>query len=270
MIDIVFSDSARGSLLMAADVRKGNDVYGLELGLSVGDISGEILGEARRKVLYELCHFSPEVPGITRQIEEKIQRDEDGVQAVLSRAAAGEAVRLWYSGQPDELCGCCWLLAKLNGLKGKHGTVYAVGLPQYKERADGVIVFWNGWGEVSPEEWGGFLSCEQTVPPVAFSVAFGRWLKLTQENAPLRAVVSGRLVSVPANFYDSFLRRGLDSMPEEFSEAVLIGKMMGYELGVSDGWWAKRVETMVEAGELAAVTSAEKGDPLYRRTLRKV
>lgn len=271
MIEAVFSDSARGSLLMAADVRGGNDVYGLELGLSVGDISGEIPGEARRGVLYELCHFSPDVPGIAQQLEWKNQQNEEGTRAVLSRAAAGEAVRIWYSGQPDELCGCCWLLAQLNGLKGKRGAVRVISLPLYVERADGVIVSYNGWGEVSPDEWGSFLSREYIVPSAAFTAAAIRWRELAQKNAPLRAVVSGRLVSVPEDFYDSFLRRELNGLPEEFQEAVLIDNVIGkYQMGVGDGWLANRVEAMVKAGKLAAVTQAEKGAPLYRRILRKV
>lgn len=271
MLHAVFSDSARGALLMAKGVRGCEDVYAFELALDVGDISEDVPGAARRAVLEELCHFSPDVPGIAQQIDWKMQQAAEGLRAVLARSAAGEPACVWYSGQPHELCGCCRLLAQLHGLGEKRGEVRAVRLPAYAERADGVLVFWNGWGELAPEEWSQFLPRQHAVPPTAFPAAFGCWQKLKQENAPLRAVVNGQLVSAPADFYDSFLRRVLAELPEQFEEPELIARVMGeYRLGVGDGLLAQRVEALREAGELAAVTRAARGDVLYRRTLRKM
>jgi len=270
MIQVVFSDSARGNLLMADKARAGADVYAFDLAWNVGDLSEATPGAVRRDVLCALCHFSADLPGIREQIERKLQHAADGLQAVLRRSAAGEPVRVWYSGQSAELCGFCWLLARLDSLSDGHGPVYAVKLPVYIERADGVIESYNGWGEVEPGKWHEFLPLVHTVSPAAFRAAASRWRMLTQENAPLRAVVNGRLVSVPADFYDSFLRREIERLPEEWNEAELIGNVIGrYQLGVEDGWFARRVEAMMEAGELAAVTQAAQGDPVYNRILRR-
>ena len=95
-------------------------------------------------------------------------------------------------------------------------------------------------------------------------------MQLQAENAPLRAVVNGQLVSVPEDFYDPFLLRELDALPDEFREAKLIGLTMGkYQLGVSDGWYAHRIGQFIQDGRLLPLTKPEEGCPTYHRILRK-
>ena len=54
----------------------------------------------------------------------------------------------------------------------------------------------------------------------------------------------------------------------EFIMARLIGKIMGnHPLGVSDSWYAKRIEKMIEEGELKIV---QKKKEIYRQTLKKI
>jgi hypothetical protein len=63
------------------------------------------------------------------------------------------------------------------------------------------------------------------------------WAELQKENAPLRAVINGRLQSVPENFYDDFILREIALEKNEFHEANLIGRIFGkYQLGIGDGW----------------------------------
>lgn len=66
-----------------------------------------------------------------------------------------------------------------------------------------------GWGEVEPELFGRFLSREEPLPPVMLGAMAHRWEVLRQENAPLRAVVNGRVRSVGEDFYDEMIRRHL-------------------------------------------------------------
>ncbi len=89
------------------------------------------------------------------------------------------------------------------------------------------------------------------------------------ENAPLRALVSGRLRSLPEDAYDVSIRRALAEASREFREGRLLGDLLGrYALGVSDGWLAMRIEDMVQSGELAVVREAEADRP-YSRVLRR-
>lgn len=242
------------------------DVYGFELLLSVGDLSEAPPGPLRCRALQQLSVF----PGAQPAAADLVRRANEALAAVLSRAAAGEAVRVWYSDAPDEACGLCWLMAQLHGLGGGRGPVSLVKLPawHYNYRQD--LVRQTGWGSVSPGEWGRYLALQTPALPAFIHCCALHWAELQRENAPLRAVINGRLVGVPASFYDPFIRRELAVAGETFQEAALIGRVLGkYELGVSDGWVALRVEELVRAGALRVVSEAPAGEPVYRRTLQK-
>ncbi len=317
MLDVVFSDSACGSLKVAQHFGEGKynggcigiilgdeeateeeitqaqrhaeeearkkweaaqpmggnpgDVYGFGLGLSVGDISEDIPRSVRRSVLCELAHFDLSLPGIMEQIDHSMDSATKGLTDVLNRSANGETVRLWYSSQPDEMCGFYWMTAQLNDLKDQCGPISMVKLPPYEQRDDGTIVRRNGWGDVSPGEWYKFLSLEQPMSLIFRRSITAQWRSLQQENAPLRAVLNGHLVSAPADFYDSFIRRELARASDEFHEAHIIGNIMGrFQLGIGDGLIAYRIETMIKSGELEIVTQAPDDGPSYSRILRKL
>ena len=71
---------------------------------------------------------------------------------------------------------------------------------------------------------------------------------------------------MPENFYDSFLLRELERLPEEFLEASLVGNVLGrYQLGVGDGWLALRIEAFCRQGLLEVVQDG----PGIRRRLRQ-
>ena len=247
---------------------RAQDVYGFSLCLSLGDISEKIPGPIRRQVLCAYCGFSPSVPGIGEQLDRWIDGGAETLRAVLERSAAGEPVRLWYSDQPDELCGFYWLLARLDGLESC-GPVSAVKLPRWDQR-DNSVVTYTAWGDVPPGEWSRFLPLEQPISPILRRACANRWKELQKENTPLRAVLNGVLAGVPEDFYDSFIRRTLARMEREFNESRLIGEVIGRcQLGIGDGLIHRRIQAMVDAGELEALTQAAEGDPVYRRMLRK-
>lgn len=82
--------------------------------------------------------------------------------------------------------------------------------------------------------------------------------------------MNGRLVSMPENLYDSFLIREIEAEEEIFSEAKLIGRLLGkYQLGLNDSWYALRIDELVKAGYLEIAEEAPAGEMAYRRKLRK-
>lgn len=270
MLDIVFSDSACGSLKAAEGMDNSGGVVGFHLALSVGDISEDVPNRARHGVLCGLCHFTPALPAITKQAGQFAQSISAALKTVLDRSAAGEPVRLWYSSQPDELCGFYWMTAQLDGLQKQCGPIHMVRLPPYEQREDGTLVIRNGWGEVSPDEWSGFLPFEQRMSPAFRRSVAAQWRSLQRENAPLRAELNGRLVSAPEGLYDHFIREELARASDEFQEANIIGNVIGrFQLGVSDGWIASRIEAMIEGGELEVAAHAPDDAPDYNRILRK-
>ena len=85
----------------------------------------------------------------------------------------------------------------------------------------------------------------------------------------MRAVVNGQLMGVPADFYDGFIRWAIAAADREFHQGQLIGRVLGYQLGIGDAWVALRMEEMLRRGLLEAVTQAPPDRPAYHRILRR-
>lgn len=240
------------------------DVFSFGLGLSMGDISRPEPAFRREMLSVLLAASWPE--GAEERAAELTEQGERNLRAVLDRAQRGDTLRIWYSQQPDELCGLCWLMEQL----GEAGTVTLVALPPWTCRGD-QLVCCQGWGEVSPARWGRYASGGVSAQPVLRRALGARWRELRAENGPLRAVVNGRLHTMPAELYDPFLRRELAELEEVFSEGELIGRVLGrHQLKISDGWLALRVEELIRAGELIPLEEAPPEGPAYRRKLKKV
>ena len=112
---------------------KSSDVYCFDMALSVGDISDNGIGEQRKNVLKKMLSVWF-VEDLDYQVEEKIQKIKTTLSSVIERYVAGEEVRIWYSYNPDELCGMYWLMKQLRPLNCQT-TIYLVKLPawEYKE-----------------------------------------------------------------------------------------------------------------------------------------
>ena len=103
---------------------KSCDVYCFDMALSVGDISDNGIGEQRKNVLKKMLSVWF-VEDLDYQVEEKIQKIKTTLSSVIERYVAGEEVRIWYSYNPDELCGMYWLMKQLRPLNCQT-TIYLV------------------------------------------------------------------------------------------------------------------------------------------------
>ena len=243
------------------------DVVCLPLALSVGDISEAEPGEKRKKELAGLWAMSP---AENEEFAEKmLEESRRALETLRRRAGSGETVRVWQSPGADDACGVRFLAAWLRPLGFDKLTVERVRLPEFEARADGTAVRYDGWGEVEPWHWAALADPEPLAAPVMNALAL-EWAMLQAQNAPLRAVVNGRPVSVPEDFYDSFVRDVLRAQPKEFREAEAIGTLLAtLRPGISDGFAARRIEALVQAGLLEAMSSPAPGRPVYDRVLRK-
>ncbi len=277
MLEVVFSESAAGSLKLAQNCKKdknilvegkGSDVFGFHLVFSIGDIAKDGIGEGRLEVLNRLFGIYPQGK---QAAEECYAGAKKQLQTIRKRLrGGGETVRLWYSSQPDELCGFYWFMTQLGQWGIPPERIFIVRLPdwEYNEKQD--VVIRNSWAEVSPQEWHRYLMLQITVSQVVLTGCALCWKTLMEENAPLRIVLNGQLVSAPEDIYDSFIMREIELMENEFQEAYLIGTVIGkYRLGISDAFIALRIETMVEAGKLECITKSGEDAPTYHRMHRK-
>lgn len=269
MIEVVFSESAAGSLKCAISLHRfdGGDILCLPLYLHIGDIREENFWEERVRVLDRLVSVYPDCSELAQTIVERAAED---LQCFAARINAGENVRIWTSRSPDDASGYVWFCGWINSLPA-HGAVRCVHLPWFEEREDGSIVLRSGCQEIDPDTWAQIAAHEMLLPDTLCAMMQYEWERLQIAGMPLRAIINGRLVAVPETFYDFLLIREIALQPEVFNEAVAIGRLLGeYQLGISDAWLGLRFEAMIAAHWLEPVSSPPAEGPSYHRQLKKL
>lgn len=245
-----------------------SDIYSFQLALSVGNISGEDFFGGRLEAIERLWRVYPSGEETAREV---VERAESNLEEVLERVKAGEPLRIWYSNEPDEYCGLYWFMHQISKLKKRYDKIQIVRLPEWEMDKNGNITQKYSWGEVSAEEWQGYIQYQRTVPHLFCELIAAHWQTLCQENAPLRAVLNGKLVSMNESVYDGFIEREIAAEGEEFQEGKIVGNTVGkYRLGISDTWVALRIEEMIRQGRLEIAEEAQDEEmPSYYRILRK-
>ena len=276
MIEVVFSDSAYGNLKAVLSTWKSTilldhkdyDVYCFNLNLSVGDISDNGIGTQRKNAIKKMLSTHGMID-MEEQIEEELTKAEFSLSNLIERFIGGEEIRIWYSDNPDELCGMCWLMNQIQPLSCKT-AVYLVKLPAWEYENDGTVIARQAWGEIDPCKWERYTAIQEKVSSAFISACAMQWKQLQIENAPLRVMLNGRLQSAPEDIYDSFILREIASQPEQFDTAVVIGNILGkYQLGIGDVWIYNRIDVMIKDGRLEVVLTDQTDVPYYRQILRK-
>ncbi len=247
---------------------KRENIINLPLALSIGDISETGIEAEREKALTLLMGAFPDMT--SQVVGELLNTARKSYAVLLEQAQNGEPIRVWVSREPDAMCGLYWLMEQLRPIGLEKLDVTLVELPEWEERSNGTVVRYTGWGEVEPYRFGAMARLGKKLPVNALHALANRWRELQQENTVLRAVLNGRLVSVPESIYDSFILRELEKQENEFKEAQLVGQVLGkYQLGIGDSWIALRIEQFIKDGLLIPVTAPKPDVPIYHRILQK-
>lgn len=119
------------------------DVFGFNLILSIGGISKDHFAFKRQQAINKLWSIYPDDPSegsfdVTIDLSKTLQN-------ICERAAHGEDVRIWYSNQPDDLCGLYWFMTELQPLEKRLGTALIVKLPEYEYRENNTVVVHAQW-----------------------------------------------------------------------------------------------------------------------------
>ncbi len=118
------------------------------------------------------------------------------------------------------------------------------------------IILYKNWGEVAAEEFAGFLSYEKELSKKEVRCYAILWSELLEDNSPLRAVINGRVLGVPEDFYDFQIFKRLTD--KAVKEARLIGDILGYsQISVGDWWYARRIEHYIQQGKICVVEDSE-------------
>ena len=289
MLEVVFNDSAKGAMIIAKKhgnedvVREpivhtgdeesqqqfegesigGNaeDVVCIGFNLDVGDIAHEIDGDERKRTFVKLfgsIDFEQE------EIEEFFNYQRDDLEKLVSAAKNGTPIRIWKSNTPFSTCGYAYLCDVLRAIDCK---ISVVSFPQYTPTQENKVPVYVDWSSLHPSEFHRFLYLEREISLEEKWTQSDLWQKLKRENAALRALGKGQLVSVPEDFYDPII---IENIPEgEFVMARLMGNILSkYPLGVSDGWYALRIKKMIDDNHLKVVGNRDTSHP-YGKILRK-
>lgn len=152
----------------------------------------------------------------------------------------------------------------------KDADIRVVELPEY-EVFEKEIRTYSDWGEIDPYELGRFQTLERPLTVTERRYFSMLWRTMQQENSPLRVMVNGQFLSVGADFYDGIILREIEKQPREFHEGRLIGEILGrYQLGLGDSLIALRIEEFISRGMLTPATEPMEDRPIYHRFLRKV
>lgn len=231
--------------------------------LDIGDIQKEITGSYRKNLilsLYNQNQWDGE-DNYESELQEMFEHYTSDLSRLQEYLEDCEAVRIWYSDAPYSRCGfyqICQLLLKYQV------EVHVVKLSEHVVREDCIVSYAN-WGEVAAEEFAGFLSYEKILTEDELRMYAQNWTELVSENAPLRAVISGQLISVPEDFYDFLIWKHLSDKPRK--EARVIGDILGTSmLGVGDWWYAKQIEYYIDRGDILIV---EDSANTYARVIKR-
>lgn len=293
MLEVVFTDSEKGAMKVAKNYNEkqmlggavgyigkkptkvelkkhfegqavggnSNDVVHIGFSLDIGDITGTIDGN-QRQAIYKRLWGRFDIDPSERERFFRDQRQD--MEVLMSAAKRGMPIRIWKSNAPYSICGFYFVCNCLRDIDCK---ISLVSLPD-KSLSEYDMMEYNHWGEVAPGKFYQFLPLEKQLSQIEKKWVSDCWQGLMNENGSLRAVVNGKLISVPEDFYDFILTRNLPE--EDFVMARLIGKLLGeYSLGISDSWYALRIDQMIAENKLIVIDDLDKTHP-YGKVLRRM
>lgn len=244
MFNLTFREGLAGA--MQANGKLGG-VLPLTLALDIGDIAGiEDDMHSRREVLEALFG---DFPGVPREIWRSNLRT---LERLRGAGRTGEAVRVWVKeDDPAELCGLYFICHMLG-----NGNIELVRIPAEWEESECVSQIHSS-DELTQLD--GLVEQAEALSSTRRDAYAMRWEMLQRENAPLRAVINGRIMGVPEDFYDFALRANLPN--GECPLAQIIGKAMAQLPGVGDRWLFLRLQAMLRAGELTEISPPDAEHP---------
>lgn len=238
------------------------DVICIGFSLDIGDISGSIDGPERRSVFEQ--RMGGMMPYEREEVDDFFQTQCEDLRRLMT-AETEKPIRVWIDHAPYSVCGYFYIC---DLLRKKECDLRVIELPKADYFFAHSMKYYGGWHEVPPGKLVEFLPLERSVTEEEKNYYADRWTVLKEENAPLRAVINGSVLSVPENFYDDLLLRNLPDKP--FVMASFIGQILKrYPIGVSDNWYAVRIRKMIEEKHLQVVGIQDDLHP-YGKVLRKV
>lgn len=288
MIEIVFSGTAYGELTVATSshpdnvnmvkqdakeygggiavkvMEKPEGILSFEFQWDIGYLNEPEDSEYRMKLPASLYygHHVRLHPEDEAELLEGGKQNLKALQALKKLAEAGKTFRIWYSSSAMEMSGFYYLC---NVLKDYETDVYVVELPQVFTIGDKSKHI-SSWGMAHTYEFGYLVENQRLLSKSELKYRASLWQTLVEENAPLRAVVSNVLMSVPADFYDGIFMSCFTGTTIRENEWVC--EIMGMYLGISSGFAEQRIWEMGKSSVISLVQDGERmNERIWERVL---
>ena len=236
------------------------EALALPMYLSIGDIRAPLSGECPRKEVVRRM-IGRNYYGAENFIDGADEVWRNCLGAVERIKSHSGRVRIWCDFAPDSGAGLLFAAALLDG---SDAEVSVVPPPRPRDRGDGEVERFSGWGEAYPEYFGCEAEREILLDKPVLHMLAARWRELQAQNAPLRAFINGGLTGVGEDFYDGFILNALGD--EELKAPALVGRVVGgARLGVCDRLICERILAMAETGKLVL----EPGDGFYDSVVKR-
>ncbi|MBQ9142179.1 MAG: DUF1835 domain-containing protein [Lachnospiraceae bacterium] len=278
MIEVVFSGTAYGGLTVATSshpdnvkrveqdakeygggiavksMEKAEGILSFEFQWDIGYLNESEDSEYRMKLPASLYYGHH----VRLHPEDEAELLEDGKQnlktlkALRKLAEAGKSFRVWYGSNAMEMSGFYYIC---NVLKDYDVDVYVVELPQVFTIGDKSKHI-SSWGMAHTYEFGYLVENQRPLQKHEIEYRAFLWQELVEENAPLRAVISNVLTSVPADFYDGIIMSRFTGTTIHENEWV--SDIMSMYLGISSGFVEQRIWEMGKNGVISLVQDGER------------
>lgn len=220
--------------------------------MDIGDIRQPFDGAYRQRLILDLMYDRQIAAGKEQEARVDLLRYQQYAR-LRELMEEGEPIRVWYSKAPYAYCGLCWLCYELRNRKA---DITVVNLPEYVIREDAVIVQYQSFCEVACEEFATFLNRQRKLTMQERRMYEIEWSEMLDAGTMLRAVVNGRLLGVPEDFYDFLIFQRVTGKLEK--EVRVVGDILGSSrIAVGDWWYFYRIRRLVEEGKIRAVEDGE-------------
>lgn len=287
MIEVVFSGTAYGGLTVATSshpdnvksveqdakeyggiavkaMEKPEGILSFEFQWDIGYLNETEDSEYRMKLPASLYYGHH----VRLHPEDEAELLEDGkhnlktLKALRKLAEAGKPFRVWSGSNAMEMSGFYYLC---NVLKDYDVDVYVVELPQVFTIGDKSKHI-SSWGIAHTYEFGYLVENQRLLQKHEIEYRASLWQELVEENAPLRAVISNVLTSVPADFYDGIIMSRFTGTTIHENEWV--SEIMSMYLGISSGFVEQRIWEMGKNGVISLVQDGERmNERIWKRVL---
>lgn len=257
MIEVLFGESEAGSMKTVKGKKIPGDpdkVVCLGFRMDIGDIRKSVDSQYRKELINSM--YVQEQYGRKEETDLELRTTDDlhcnELERLRKYLKDGEMIRVWYSDAPYSICGFYSLCGALQNYENE---IRVVKLPEYTILKDGIVLH-SRWGEVDPETFLQYLSWEKILSGKEVKMYAQIWDELKEDNSPLRAVVNGRVLGVPEDFYDFLIWKQLTD--KQVKEAYLIGMILGSnQIGIGDWWYEKRIDNLIQQGKIKVTEDSE-------------